>query len=86
MWTLQRVYLGADYRGPHGEELTPITARELWIAAPLLALAILFGVYPRAILDYMEPSVSQTADNLAPLTPNFQLKPEPLASSVVDAR
>ncbi|WP_442481793.1 complex I subunit 4 family protein [Aeoliella sp. SH292] len=86
LWTIQRVYLGADYRGPYAEELTPITARELWIAGPLLALAILFGVYPRAILDYMEPSVSQTADNLAPMTPGFQFDAEPLSSKVVDAR
>jgi NADH-quinone oxidoreductase subunit M len=86
LWTIQRVYLGADYRGPHGESLTPITTRELWIAAPLLALAILFGVYPRAILDYMEPSVSQTADNLAPLTPGFEFDAQPLSSSVADAR
>ncbi len=65
LWTLQRVYLGADYTGPHAEALTPITKRELSIAAPLLALALLFGVYPRALLDTMEPSVSQTVERLA---------------------
>lgn len=72
LWTLQRVYLGASYNGPHEEALTPISPREFRIAAPLLALAILFGVYPRAILDYMEPSVSLIADRLAPLTRNFE--------------
>ena len=60
LWTLQRVYLGPQYKGPHGEALTPMTARETAIAAPLLALAILFGVYPRALLDYMKPSVDKT--------------------------
>jgi NADH-quinone oxidoreductase subunit M len=72
LWTLQRVYLGASYSGPHEEALTPITSREFRIAAPLLALAILFGVYPRALLDYMEPSVSQIADRLAPLTEGYE--------------
>jgi NADH-quinone oxidoreductase subunit M len=68
LWTLQRVYLGAEYKGPHGEALTPITPRELGIAAPILAFAILLGVYPRAVLDYMEPSVTNTANVLAEWT------------------
>jgi NADH-quinone oxidoreductase subunit M len=65
LWTLQRVYLGPEYRGPHGDHLTPMTARELLIAAPLLALAIIFGVYPQAIFNYMTPSVDRTVDELA---------------------
>ena len=65
LWTIQRVYLGAEYKGPHGEALTPITAREFSIAAPLLALAIFFGVYPKALFDYMQPSVDQTVTQLA---------------------
>jgi len=65
LWTLQRVLLGSDYTGPHGDEIKPMTGRELWIAAPLLALAILFGVYPPALLDTMQPSVDRTAEQLA---------------------
>ncbi len=38
LWTMQRVYLGPEYKGPHGDHLTPMTPRELAIAAPLLAL------------------------------------------------
>ena len=65
LWTIQRVYLGPEYKGPHGDHLTPITPRELAIAVPLLALAILFGVYPQAIFNYMEPSVTQQVNELA---------------------
>jgi NADH-quinone oxidoreductase subunit M len=68
LWTLQRVYLGAEYKGPHGDHITPITGRELAIAAPLLAFAIWFGVYPRAVLDYMAPSINQEVDELAAWT------------------
>jgi NADH-quinone oxidoreductase subunit M len=68
LWTLQRVYLGPEYRGPHGDHLHPMTARELAIAAPLLALAIVFGVYPQAVFNYMTPSVDLTVDKLAEWT------------------
>jgi NADH-quinone oxidoreductase subunit M len=68
LWAIQRVYLGAEYKGPHGEALTPITLREFSIAAPLLAFAIVFGVYPRALLDYMQPSVDKTVVELADWT------------------
>ncbi len=65
LWTLQRVYLGPAYKGPHGEALTPITPRELAIAAPLLAMAIVFGVYPMAVFNYMAPAVNRTVDDMA---------------------
>jgi NADH-quinone oxidoreductase subunit M len=64
LWTLQRVYLGPEYKGPHGEALVPITNRELAIASPLLAFAILFGVYPQAVFNYMSPSVNKTVDDM----------------------
>jgi NADH-quinone oxidoreductase subunit M len=64
LWAVQRVYLGPEYKGPHAEALTRITGRELAIAAPLVALAILLGVYPRVLLDPMAPSVNKTVDEL----------------------
>jgi NADH-quinone oxidoreductase subunit M len=64
LWTIQRVYLGAEYKGPHGEAITPITFRETAIAVPLLVLAIVFGVYPKAMFDYMSPSVDKTVISL----------------------
>jgi NADH-quinone oxidoreductase subunit M len=68
LWALQRVYLGAEYKGPHPEALTPITPRELTIAVPLLAFAIYFGVNPNALFKYMQPSVDQTVVELADWT------------------
>ncbi|MEX0678623.1 MAG: NADH-quinone oxidoreductase subunit M [Pirellulales bacterium] len=68
LWTLQRVYLGPEYKGPHGDHLTPMTTRELAIAAPILAFAIILGVYPQAVFHYMTPSVNRTVDELAAWT------------------
>jgi NADH-quinone oxidoreductase subunit M len=68
LWALQRVYLGPTYKGPHGDHLTPMNLREFSIAAPLLALAIYFGVMPNKIFKYMEKSITQTAVDLASWT------------------
>ena len=64
LWAIQRVYLGAEYKGPHPEALTPITPREWSIAVPLCILAIVLGVYPQALFNYMSPSVDHTVDVL----------------------
>lgn len=68
LWAIQRVYLGAEYRGPHEDALTPITPRELSIATPLVFLAILFGVAPQTLFQYVTPSVNQQVENLAEWT------------------
>lgn len=64
LWTLQRVYLGPEYKGPHSSALTPMTRREIAIATPLLVFAILFGVYPQAVLKYTTPSIEKTTEDL----------------------
>ena len=92
LWTLQRVYLGPQYKGPHGDHLHPITNRELSIAVPLVAFAILLGVYPRVVFDYMTPSVNKTVEDLtawsrenlptveAELTERLEAEAEPVDS------
>ena len=68
LWAIQRVYLGAEYKGPHGDHLTPMTGRELAIAAPLVFLAIVFGVAPQLIFNYVTPSVNRQVETLADWT------------------
>jgi NADH-quinone oxidoreductase subunit M len=70
LWTIQRVYLGSEYKGPHADAITPMTGREIGIAAPLVALAILFGVYPTAVLDYITPSVQKTVTEMKAVSEN----------------
>ncbi|GAB5441680.1 MAG: NADH-quinone oxidoreductase subunit M [Fuerstiella sp.] len=64
LWALQRVYLGAEYRGPHSEDITPINGRELSIASVLLVLAIFLGVYPRIMFDMMEQSTTALVESM----------------------
>jgi len=65
LWTIRRVYLGAEYRGPHPDALHPLTPREFVIAAVLSLAAIAFGIHPQAIFRYMTPSVNRTVDELS---------------------
>ncbi|MFN9368973.1 MAG: NuoM family protein [Planctomycetia bacterium] len=87
LWAIQRVYLGAEYKGPHGDHLTPITGRELAIATPLVFLAILFGVAPQLIFNYVTPTVNRQVETLADWTRRVHPDvPAALAASPADAR
>jgi NADH-quinone oxidoreductase subunit M len=81
LWAIQRVYLGAEYKGPHGDHLTPITARELAIAAPLVFFAILFGVAPQILFNYVTPTVNRQVETLADWTRRVHDAP-PVAPAV----
>ncbi|MBC7351722.1 MAG: NADH-quinone oxidoreductase subunit M [Thermogutta sp.] len=65
LWTVRRVYLGAEYRGPHAEALTPLTLREFTVGATLAVAAVVFGVFPQTVFHYMAPSVNRTVDEMA---------------------
>jgi NADH-quinone oxidoreductase subunit M len=82
LWAIQRVYLGAEYRGPHGDALTPITMRELVIAVPLVVFAIILGVYPQSVFNYMQPSVDRQVDQLAAWTERYDADREALRKSL----
>jgi len=69
LWTIQRVYLGAEYKGPHPEALIPATTRENVIAGILFVAAIVFGVIPHhTVLKYMEGTVERQVEDLAAWT------------------
>ncbi len=68
LWTLQRVFLGTEYKGPNEDAIKPMTKRESWIAGPLFAFAILFGIFPQTIFNYMTPAVNKTVEQLADWT------------------
>lgn len=65
LWTIQRVYLGPEYKGPHGEELHDMDGRETSIAVVLLALAIWLGVYPGLMLNVMNPATEKLTKTLS---------------------
>jgi NADH-quinone oxidoreductase subunit M len=84
LWAIQRVYLGSEYRGPHGEALVPISMREMVIAVPLVIFAIVLGVYPQSLLNYMQPSVDRQVEQLAGWTQQFDADRAALQESQSD--
>ena len=72
---MQRVYLGPEYKGPHGEHLHPSDFRENLIGTVLCIFAILFGVFPYqfpggkpSVLKYMDKTIEQQVTDLADWT------------------
>ncbi|WP_254509762.1 complex I subunit 4 family protein [Anatilimnocola floriformis] len=69
LWALQRVYLGAEYKGPHGDHITPSNGRENLIGITLLLFAILFGIMPyQTVLKYMDKTITRQTSDLAKWT------------------
>ena len=61
LWTLQRVYLGAEYKGPHRRSAhADDAARSCRSPCRCWRWRSCFGVYPQALFNYMQPSVDQT--------------------------
>jgi NADH-quinone oxidoreductase subunit M len=65
LWAVQRVYLGAEYKGPHAEGITPITDREVFIGGTLLVLCIVLGVFPDLMFSQMKASLNLLVENIS---------------------
>jgi NADH-quinone oxidoreductase subunit M len=55
------------FQGPVTEKVTrfhDLNAREVWAVAPLIALIVFLGVYPKPVLDVINPAVKQTLMNV----------------------
>jgi NADH-quinone oxidoreductase subunit M len=58
LWMYQRTMTG-----PAGDKIAgmpDLKARELWAVGPLIALVVVLGVYPKPVLDVINPAVHRT--------------------------
>jgi NADH-quinone oxidoreductase subunit M len=62
LWLYRKVILG-KLEKPSLAAIRDIGWREIAILTPLVALTILFGVYPKPVLDFSAASVTQLVDN-----------------------
>ena len=58
LWMYQRTMNGPT--APEVEGLPDLKARELWAVVPLVALIVAMGIYPKPVLDVINPAVQQT--------------------------
>jgi len=58
LWMYQRTMTGPVREGVG--DMPDLRARELWAVGPLIALIIVFGVYPKPAIDVINPAVRTT--------------------------
>jgi NADH-quinone oxidoreductase subunit M len=58
LWLYQRVMTGP--RRAENDGMKDLVPRELAVMAPLIALLIILGVYPKPLLDIVSPAVETT--------------------------
>ncbi|MQA96126.1 MAG: NADH-quinone oxidoreductase subunit M [Streptosporangiales bacterium] len=62
LWMYQRLMTGPIQ--PKVEGMRDLNLREKWAVAPLVALIIAFGVYPKPLLDIINPAVGRTMEQV----------------------
>ncbi len=67
LWLYQRMMTGPPRAGD--EKLRDLVPRELAVIAPLLALLIVLGVYPKPALDAINPAVGHTLSTIKQADP-----------------
>jgi NADH-quinone oxidoreductase subunit M len=80
LWAFQRVFTGK----PTGEnaKMRDVTLREIIVVAPLLALSLFLGIYPKPALDRIEPSVRKAVADLELKTDYREPDPPKIAKAV----
>ena len=84
LWAFQRAFTGK----PQGEntKLRDVNLREVIVVAPLLALSLFLGLYPKAALDRIQPSVKRAVANLERKSDYREPKPPGIAGNIVGNR
>src|SRR5215471_10462316 len=77
LWAFQRVFTGR----PRGENarLRDVNFREVIVVAPLIALSLFLGLYPKPALDRIQPSVKRAVSDLEKKSDYREPKPQGIA-------
>jgi len=60
LWTVQRVFFGTN---PVYKDYSDLSLREILCITPLVVLAVVFGVWPQLLLDWMQPHLTGMIDS-----------------------
>ena len=70
LWMYQRTMTGPVR--PEVADMPDLRPRELWAVGPLIAVLIFFGVYPKPLLDVINPAVHDTLSQVHVTDPRPQ--------------
>ncbi|GGK91549.1 NADH-quinone oxidoreductase subunit M [Nocardia jinanensis] len=79
LWLYQRMMTGPVAEG--SERIRDLVPRELVVVVPLLAALIFFGVYPKPVLDFIDPAVTQTLTTVGSVDPSPPVPAQPEAAN-----
>lgn len=87
LWMVQKVLFG-PLQNPANESLKDMNAREITVLVPLMALALVLGLYPAVVLEPIQPSVKSLVTQVrrAARRPSRAEAPLPSNAPVVDRR
>ena len=63
LWAYERVFTGEPDKDEN-KSLTDIGLREVGILVPIVALIVVLGIYPKPVLERIEPAVEQVLDRI----------------------
>jgi NADH-quinone oxidoreductase subunit M len=80
LWAFQRVFTGK----PSGENvgMKDVSLREVIVVVPLLALSLFLGLYPKPVLDRVQPAVELRVHNLERKSDYRQPEPPAIAKQI----
>jgi NADH-quinone oxidoreductase subunit M len=73
LWLYQRVMTGPVAQG--NERVRDLVPREVVVVAPLIALLLVLGVYPKPVLDIINPAVGNTMATIGQHDPAPTVRP-----------
>lgn len=84
LWLYQRMMTGPVARGSEG--IRDLAPRELVVVVPLIGALIFFGVYPKPVLEFIDPAVTQTLTIIGSVDPPPSVPAQPEAANPGGAR
>ncbi|MBJ7340090.1 NADH-quinone oxidoreductase subunit M [Mycolicibacterium sp.] len=75
LWMYQRMMTGPI--APDNERLRDLVPRELVVVAPLIALLLVLGIYPKPVLDVIDPAVGHTLTTIGQQDPATRIAEGP---------
>ncbi|NKY32390.1 NADH-quinone oxidoreductase subunit M [Nocardia speluncae] len=79
LWLYQRMMTGPVAKGNEG--IRDLVPRELVVVVPLVGALIFLGVYPKPVLDFIDPAVHQTLTSIGSVDPPPPVPAQPEAAN-----